>query len=83
MKIEDINTVNANIEMYSDKYVYVHGLLHYEFEHCCIYHWPKKAQSKDDAYLSSIWLYPAVNFDFKDEAMEKLSGKRVVIGGTI
>jgi len=83
MKIESVNTINTNIEVYSDKYVYIQGLLQYEFEDCCIYHWPKKEQSKDNTYLSSIWLYPALNFDFKDETMERWSGKRVVIGGTI
>ena len=64
----------------SESCISVEGILTFENENISISHWPKA--ERKDGYASSIWIEPdGVAFDFNQEALERWSGKRVVILG--
>jgi hypothetical protein len=67
--------------------VTIEGILHFEFEHVSLDHFPKSERAKrsDDApNASSIWLETGSgSLQFNESALERLSGKRVLVEGTL
>lgn len=89
MELLTINEAPEHLDTLSGKYVYVEGLLTFEFENTCVDHWPKTEQipwSVDADYLdnSSIWISIGCGaFDFNEKILTSWNGKRVVVGGTL
>jgi len=82
MKIFDVKEIVENVDRYKGQYVHIQGLLRFEFEGNCIIHYPKNEMNFYH-YKSSIFISPAMNFRFEEAVLEKWSGKRVIVGGTI
>lgn len=62
--------------------VSVTGVLSFEFEDISISHWP--LGERDEGYKSSIWLSTGTgSLQFDLQACKRLSGKRVVVQGTL
>ena len=67
--------------------VAVHGILHFEFEHIAIWHYPKAERRDIDTFgsaSSSIWLSTGSgSVQFNERGLEKLHGHRVSVLGTL
>lgn len=83
MQMLSVNELVENVSRYEGEYVHVEGVLCHQFESHCIYHWPKSEWNHESEYLSSVWYSPAFNFRLEDQTLEKWSGKRIVVGGTV
>ncbi len=60
--------------------VAVHGILHFEFEHIALWHYPKAERRN----ASFIWLSTGTGaVQFNDRALERLNGRRVSVLGTL
>ena len=60
--------------------VAVHGILHFEFEHLALWHYPKAERR----HASFIWLSTGTGaVQFNDRALEKMNGRRVSVLGTL
>ncbi|MEP1742664.1 MAG: hypothetical protein ABJI60_18375 [Kangiellaceae bacterium] len=83
MELTTVNQALENLSSFEGEYVYLTGLLTFEFEGVYIDHWPKSEQMQEELNESSVWLSTAINFGFNEESMTKMSGKRVIVGGTL
>lgn len=89
MELITVNNAIDNLETLNGKYLYIEGLLIFEFENISINHWPKaerREPAKGVAYFaeSSIWLEVGSGaFSFNVRVLSRWSGKRVVVGGTL
>ncbi len=82
MELLSINQAIQELDQHQDSYVYVTGILQFEFENVSINHWPKAERQETDQ--SALWIYQGQGaLTFNESALEKWAGKRVVIGGTL
>lgn len=67
--------------------VTVHGILHFEFEHVAIWHYPKVERRDIEPFgqaSSSIWLSNGTgSVQLNESGLEKLHGHRVSVLGTL
>ena len=67
--------------------VAVHGVLHFEFEHIAIWHYPKAERRDAEPFgqaSSSIWLSTGSgSVQLNERGLEKLHGHRVSVLGTL
>ncbi len=89
IKVMTVNDAIDGLEILDGKYIFVSGLLSFEFEDHSVSHWPKseRRQSSVMSYYSghsSLWIeIGSEAFAFNDKVLKRWSGKRVVIGGTL
>lgn len=77
MKLHTVNELLENKESFDGQQVYVEGLLTFGTENISINHWPK---SEQNGY--GIWLAVGTGaFGYNQDALSKLSGKKVVCLG--
>ena len=77
MKLHTVNELLENKEIFNGQRVYVEGLLTFETENISINHWPKSEQNR-----YGIWLSVGMGaFSLNQDALAKLSGKKVVCLG--
>lgn len=92
MKLMTVNDVIDNVNDVAGDYLYIEGILVFQFEGICVNHWPKSEQRSGwlefegggRSYDSSLWLdvgYGA--FSFNRDVLSRWSGKRVVVGGKL
>ncbi|PPU49914.1 hypothetical protein XdyCFBP7245_22250 [Xanthomonas dyei] len=69
------------------KAVTIHGILHFEFEHVAIWHYPKVERRDIEPFgqaSSSIWLSTgAGSLQLNERGLERLRGHRVAVLGTL
>ena len=83
MDVLSINSALSQLGPLANSYVYVSGLLNFEFENISIAHWPK-SEWHSDPDRSSIWIEEGLgSLTFNEKTLKKWSGKRVIIGGTL
>ncbi|MGV7185319.1 hypothetical protein [Xanthomonas axonopodis] len=67
--------------------VAIHGILHFEFEHVAIWHYPKAERRDNEPFgqaSSSIWLRTGSgSLQLNDRGLEELDGHRVSVLGTL
>ncbi|GEM_PF-3532404 len=84
-----VNDAIDGLETLDGKYIFVSGLLSFEFEDHSVSHWPKleRRQSSDVSWCwehSSLWIdIGSEAFALNEKVLKRWSGKRVVIGGTL
>ena len=77
-----VNEAIEDLAALVGKDVSVSGLFTFEFENVSLEHWPK-AERRDE-YQSSIWISTGTgSLQFDERVCKRLSGKRVVVQGTL
>lgn len=77
-----VNEALDRIDELAGSDIYVRGLFSFEFEDISITHLPRA--DRRDGYMSSIWLSTGTGaLGFEDERCKSLSGKIVVVEGTL
>lgn len=77
MKLYSVNEALGLLNSLNGQRIYLEGLFCFETENISLSHWPK---SEDKG--QSIWVQEGTGvFRFNPEALEKLSGKKVVCLG--
>ena len=92
MKLMAVNEVIDNLNDVAGEYLYIEGILTFQFECICVNHWPKSERRSGWlvleggglSYDSSLWIdvgYGA--FSFNRDVLSRWNGKRVVVGGEL
>ena len=77
-----VNEAIENLAELAGKDISVSGLFSFEFENVSLNHWPKAERRA--GYQSSIWIGTGTgSLQFDERVCERLSGKRVVVQGTL
>ena len=82
-----VNEALDQLSNLSGQPVAIHGILHFEFEHIAIWHYPKAERRDIDPFgfaSSTIWLSSGSGIiRFNERGLEKLRGHRVSVLGTL
>lgn len=82
MNIYSVNKAVDDIDLLDGKSIYLEGSLSFKFENVSINH-HVHSEAKDREYQSSIWLQADAILQFDRRVMEKWSGKKVLVEGTL
>ncbi|WP_431258703.1 hypothetical protein ACQ86G_30220 [Roseateles chitinivorans] len=77
-----VNEALARLPELEGRDIRIEGVLSFDFEDVCVSHFP--ADERADGYRSSIWLWVGTgSLGFDREACRRLSGRRVVVEGSL
>jgi hypothetical protein len=77
-----VNEAIENLATLAGRDVSIIGLFTFQFEDVSLNHWPRGEQRA--GYQSSIWISTGMgSLQFDELACKRLSGKRVVVQGTL
>jgi hypothetical protein len=77
-----VNAAVDALDKLAGEDVFVTGVLHFGFEDVSLNHWPQL--ERRDGYQSSIWLFAGFgSLGFDPTACERMSGKRVLVRGSL
>jgi hypothetical protein len=77
-----VNEAIANLAELAGRDILIGGVLSFSFEDISLNHWPKA--ERREGYGSSLWIATGSgSLQFDRQACRRLSGKRVVIEGTL
>ena len=82
-----VNEALDHLDRLNGAPVIVRGILHFEFEHIALWHYPKAERRDTEPFgwaSSSIWLSTGSgSVQFNESGLKQLHGHRVAVSGTL